>query len=116
MVVPKQGTLGSSPDFRRGRIIPNRLFPIEVEGTAYRNHRVFDENFDFEVPPLTTDIDPDFDVDGHSHFPLFVVTNFDFRPKDGPTINVRGRYRYDITLTDTAGKGWRLKADFVIAR
>lgn len=116
MVVPRPGTRGSSPDSPAGRIVPNRLFPIDVEGTAYRNLRVFDENFDFQIPPLTPDIEPRFDVDGHSHFPVSFVTNFDFRPEDGPPISVRGWYRYDITLTDTAGNGWRLTADFVVAR
>lgn len=116
MVVPRPGTRGSSPDSPAGRIIPNTLFPIDAEGTAYRNLRVFDENFDFPVPPLTPAIDSRFDVDGHSHFPVSFVTNFDFRPMDGPPISVRGRYRYDITLIDTAGNGWSLKADFVIAR
>jgi hypothetical protein len=114
MVVPRPGTRGSSPDFRAGRIIPNQLFPIDVEGTAFRNRRVFDENFDFQVPPLTADIG--FDVDGHSHFPVFFVTNFDFRPMDQPGISPRGWYRYDITLTDTTGKGWRVRADFVVGR
>jgi len=116
MVVPKPGTRGSSPDFDRGRIIPNTLFPITVEGTAYRNGQVFDENFDFGVPPLTTEIDPSFDVDGHSHFPVSEATNFDFRPQGDTSIKVRGRYRYDVTLIDSAGKGWRLKADFVVKR
>jgi hypothetical protein len=116
MVVPRPGTKGSSPDFSAGRIIPNTLFPIDVEGTAYRNGRVFDENFDFQVPPLTTAIDPSFDVDGHSHFPLSLVTNFDFRPAEGPPIRVRGRYQYEATLMDSSGKGWRLQADFVVKR
>jgi hypothetical protein len=116
MVVPRPGTRGSSPDSRAGRIVPNRLFPIDVEGTAYRNLRVFDENFDFQVPPLTPAIEPRFDVDGHSHFPVSFVTNFDFRPENGPPISVRGWYRYDITLIDTRGNGWTLKADFVVAR
>ncbi|MET1006166.1 MAG: hypothetical protein ABWX96_11480, partial [Propionibacteriaceae bacterium] len=64
LVVPRPGMTGSSPDFRFGPITPNRLFPITVEGAAFRNRQDFDQNLDFQVPPLTTKIDPDFDVDG----------------------------------------------------
>lgn len=110
MVVPRPGTRGSSPDFPSGRIIPNRLFPIVGQGDAYRNRELFDPFLDFEVPPLTSAIG--FDVDGHSHFPVVLATNADF----GPDVDLRGRYRYDLTMTDSSDKGWRLKADFVIGR
>ena len=31
---------------------------------------------DFDVPPLDA-IEPPFDVDGHSHFPVFIADNLD---------------------------------------
>jgi hypothetical protein len=113
MVVPSPGERGSSPDFQSGRVIPNELFPIAVVGIAYRNDQLFDENLaNFAVPALTPELDPPFDVDGHSHFPVLIATNEDFGP---PGVSLRGRYRYDITLLDAAGEGWRLQARFVIA-
>ena len=112
MVVPSPGARGSSPDFRYGKIIPNRLFPIAVDGAAFQRGRLFDPNFDFQVPALTAQLDPPFDVDGHSHFPVFFATNADF----GPTGDLRGRYRYDIEMRDASGQGWRLQAYFVIGR
>ena len=115
MVVPRPGTRGSSPDVDSGRIIPNELFPIEGNGVAYRNNEVFDAFLlvDFEVPPLTPDLEPPFDADGHSHFPLFVASNDSFGP---PGIDLRGFYRYDYTLVDTTGAGWRVQARFLVVR
>jgi hypothetical protein len=112
MVVPTPGTTGSSPDSESRPIIPNSLFPIHVVGVADRNGSEFDPFLaNFDVPALTPHLDPPFDVDGHSHFPIFVATNQDFGPSGQ---DLRGRYQYEVTLTDTDGNGWRLKARFVI--
>ena len=112
MIVPAPGTTGSSPDFAAGPIMANSLFPLSVSGTAKRNGSVYDPALaSFSVPPLTTEIDPRFDVDGHSHFPLFVGTNQDFGPAG---VSVRGLYEYQLTLTDATGNGWRLSAQFVV--
>lgn len=112
MAVPAPGVTGSSPDFAAGPIIPNSLFPISVVGTAERDGGPFDPALaNFSVPALTTEIDPRFDVDGHSHFPLFVGTNQDFGPQGEP---LRGRYVYRLTLTDAAGNGWQLQARFAV--
>ena len=114
MVVPAPGSVGSSPDFASGPIIPNTTFPIEVVGVANRDGTTFDPFLtDFEVPPLTTAIDPSFDVDGHSHFPIFVVTSQDFGP---PGSDLLGRYDYILTMTDSAGEGWTVRAHFVVTR
>ena len=114
MVVPARGTVGSSPDFVSGPIIPSTVFPIKVVGVAERNGADFDPALtNFEVPPLTTAIDPSFNVDGHSHFPIFVVTNQDFGP---PNSDLRGRYEYQLTMTDSGGAGWKLRAHFVVTR
>ncbi|HEY9376080.1 MAG TPA: hypothetical protein VIQ02_03180 [Jiangellaceae bacterium] len=112
MVVPKPGSTGSSPDFASGPIIPNSVFPIQVTGVAYRGGSEFDPFLaNFQVPPLTAELDPPFDVDGHSHFPIFVATNADFGPEGQ---RLPGRYRYDLTLADADGNGWRVKAQFVV--
>jgi hypothetical protein len=112
MAVPAPGTTGSSPDFAAGPIIDNDLFPITVTGQALRNNEVFDSALaNFSVPPLTTEIDPRFDVDGHSHFPIFVGTNQDFGPAGQ---SLRGSYEYQLTLVDATGSGWRLRGLFVV--
>ena len=112
MVVPDPGATGSSPDFTSGAIIANTLFPIHVEGVATQDGNQFDPFLtNFDVPPLTTAIDPTFDVDGHSHFPLFVVTNQDFGPAGS---DLQGRYEYHLTMTDATGAGWTLRAHFVV--
>lgn len=114
MVVPTPGTIGSSPDFVSGPIIPNTTFPIHAEGVANQDGDPFDPYLaNFDVPPLTTAIDPTFDVDGHSHFPIFVVTSADFGP---PAADLRGRYDYSLTMTDTGGEGWTIRAHFVVTR
>jgi hypothetical protein len=85
-----------------------------VAGVANRNGDAFDPFLtNFDVPPLTTAIDPTFDVDGHSHFPIFVVTNQDFGPSGE---DLTGRYDYVLTMTDAIGAGWTLQARFVIPR
>ena len=114
MVVPAPGTTGSSPDFASGPIIPNTVFPIHVVGVANRDGNPFDPFLaNFDVPPLTADIDPSFNVEGHSHFPIFVATNQDF---DITGEDLKGRYEYVLTMTDAAGNGWTVRAHFVIPR
>ena len=112
MVVPDPGTVGSSPDFTSGPIVANETFPIHVEGVATRNGEAFDPFLtNFDVPPLTTAIDPTFTVDGHSHFPIFVVTSQDFGPAGS---DLAGRYVYSLTMTDSSGAGWTVQARFVV--
>jgi hypothetical protein len=112
MVVPDPGSIGSSPDFTSGPIIPNMIFPIHVEGVATQDGNQFDPFLtNFDVPPLTTAIDPTFNVDGHSHFPIFVVTSQDFG-RAGRAL--QGRYEYQLTMTDATGAGWTLRAHFVV--
>jgi hypothetical protein len=113
MNVPAPGTTGSSPDFASGSIIPNSLFPIHVEGVTSHNGRPFDPFLaNFDVPALDQNLDPPFAVDGHSHFPVFIADNADFGP---PGTRLNGSYRYLLTMTDTTGRGWRIKAHFAVA-
>jgi hypothetical protein len=111
MTVPWPGTVGSSPDFNSGPIIPNALFPIHVQGQAFRNNQLWDPYLDnFDVPPLSDQLSCPFSVDGHSHFPIFNADNTDFGP-GGPT---DGHYEYRITMTDTTGSGWSIIIRFTV--
>jgi hypothetical protein len=112
MNVPAPGTTGSSPDFASGPIIPNSLFPIHFSGRTLHNGKVFSE-FSSDVPPLDTNLDPPFDVDGHSHFPLFFAESAEFAPTG--TANLRGSYQFEFQLIDQAGNGWRITAHFTVA-
>jgi hypothetical protein len=111
MTVPSPGTIGSSPDFKSGPIIPNTLFPIHVTGQAFRNNQFWDPFLaNFDVPPLTDKLSCPFSVDGHSHFPIFFVDNSSFGP-GGP---ITGHYEYRITMTDTTGNGWSITVAFTV--
>jgi hypothetical protein len=114
MNVPRPGTRGSSPDFNRGPIIPNELFPIQVSGYSTHRGRTFDAALvDFAVPKLDAALDPPFAVDGHSHFPVFIADNTDFGP-DG--VDPLGGYSYHVRMVDRDGNGWRIEAHFVVRR
>ncbi len=67
--------------------------------------------FEGDVPALDSDLDPPFDVDGHSHFPFFLADNSDFGP---PHTQVNGSYRWDVTMRDSGGNGWDIEVDFLI--
>jgi len=114
MNVPSPGDTGSSPDFASGTIIPNRLFPIAISGVAMHNGALFDPNLaGGSVPPLDSSLDPPFNVDGHSHFPMFVADNLDFGPVG---TKAEGAYAYHVTLTDQQGHGWSIVARFSVSR
>jgi len=112
MNVPAPGTTGSSPDFASGPIIPNSLFPIHVSFSDLHNNKLFSVPGEFDVPPLDANLTPPFDVDGHSHFPVFVADNADFGPVGG---KLNGSYEYRIVMTDQSGNGWLIKGHFVVA-
>jgi hypothetical protein len=112
MTVPNHGAIGSSPDFQRGQIIPNSLFPIRVYGTTTHNGSSFNPYLvDFSVPNITA-IDPKFSsLDGHSHFPMWVSDSIEFGP---PGTKINGTYTYLIDLTDATGNGWHIAASFSV--
>lgn len=109
MTVPNPGTLGSSPDFGLGPIIPNSLFPIHVESLAFHNGQRIPDVGVFDVPALES-WTPPFSVDGHSHFPVFLADNADFVPM----ANLRGSYEYRTTIIDQQGNGWLVVAKFAV--
>jgi hypothetical protein len=111
MAVPDPGTVGSSPDYTAGPIIPNSLFPISFSATNERNGKPFSVVAAGSVAPL--DAAAGFPgIDGHSHFPMFFADNADFGPPDG---KLRGSYRLQVTMLDQAGNGWYIEAHFAIA-
>jgi len=102
MTVPKPGTQGSSPDFDSGPIIPNLLFLIQGPSTTTRNGAPFGMCNVLPVPPLDT-ISPRFDVDGHSHFPVFYLDG----SISDPAVDTVGSYTYQILLVDKGRlDGW----------
>jgi hypothetical protein len=113
MVIPTalSTNRGSSPDFADGPIIPNSLFPIEVHGVLYRNGAVYDPfAASFKVPALNDpSVQPPFDVDGHSHFPIFIADNSDFGPSGTPS---PGSYTFRITMRDRTHNGWAFTSSF----
>lgn len=115
MVVPDPGTTGSSPDFTSGPIIPNTLFPITLTGVSTRNEELYDPALAALAVPALNDptLTPRFDVDGHSHFPLFTSEASVFGPAG---VDPAGEYKYAMTLTDQAGNGWAIQVRFVVRK
>lgn len=109
MVVPSAGApTGASPDGASTPIIPNSVFPIHVAVAAFQNDvMVPDYDYSFDVPPLDNNLNPPFNVDGHSHFPLFDVTVMDGVPTYPGTLENR------VHLEDTNGDGYDLVFTYV---
>jgi hypothetical protein len=113
MNVPKPGATGSSPDFDSGPIMLNSLFPIHVKAITLRNGADFNPYVaDVAVLALNALTTP-FNVDGASHFPVFIADNMDFAP---PGTKPAGRYEYRITMLDQQGNGWSIVAQFTVMR
>ena len=115
MNVPAPGTTGSSPDFASGPIIANRLFPVWAFAGSTHNGRTFDPDLSHGVYAPNEN---GFNVDGASHFPVFVATNADWGPSGAP---LAGSYTYKIEMRDAVkpaasfGDGWLIEVDFTIA-
>ena len=103
---------GSSPDFSKGAIIPNSVFPISVSGVALRNGEAFDPFLaSFSVPKLTAQLSCPFNVDGHSHFPIFTADALEFGPAG---TNPEGIYEYRIQMRDQTASGWNVSVQFKV--
>jgi hypothetical protein len=115
MVIPTPNTknVGSSPDYTSGRIIPNSLFPINVVGVTDRNGALSNANLaSIGVPALNSSaFNPPFNVDGSSHFPIFIADNADFQVTPEP---LPGIYSYSLQMRDSLGNGWNITASFAI--
>jgi hypothetical protein len=121
MVVPEgnQGTgpdLGSSPDFGLGPIISNDLFPIHFQAATIHNSRLFSAPTEFDIPPLDNTLTPPFNVNGHSHIPMFLAENTSFALVPASPIDNTGVYRFAIRMTDAEGRGWDIDARFVVVQ
>jgi hypothetical protein len=109
MIVPTAAApTGSSPDFETGPILPNDIFPLGVEFGAYQDGELLEGySFGFDVPALDGELDPPFDVDGHSHIPIFNAVVLDGVPELPGEVEVRTTFRdadgdgYDLSLTAT---------------
>ena len=110
MNVPSPGAIGSSPDFASGPIIPNTLFPIALSAQDFRNGDPV-SSISFEVPPLDDMLSPPFNVDGHSHFPIFSASHASFLPEGTDPV---GSYQTDVTMVDQEGRGWEFTVTFTI--
>jgi len=107
MIVPTAGApTGSSVDgLPGGLIIPNGLFPMNVDGDLYRNGVLYDAAFDFQAVGIVG-------VDGYSHYPLFIAENKDI---SGSGISdPLGLYEFRITMTDQSGRGWTHNVGFQV--
>lgn len=107
MVVPSEGApTGKTPDFDSGPMIPNTVFPIHVTVEFYHDDMPIDGYYwEFDVPALNMTLDPPFDVDGHSHFPIFGQTGFSVLPNETGTVETR------VSMIDADGNGWDLSMD-----
>jgi hypothetical protein len=121
MTVADPGRNGTSPDTGCGqkpaddpRIIPNRLFPNVSTVEILQNGKVVDMG-ELVVPPLDNQLDPPFDVDGHSHFPSFHIdSKVIIELVGGHISSPRGNWEYRVTMKDQAGNGWVISAPFTI--
>ena len=109
MVVPRPGTIGSSPDFSAGRSFRTPFFPYTWPGKpSVTTCLGTPTSGSFDVPPLTDQLSCPFSVDGHSHFPIFFADNASF----GSGGRSAGNYEYRVTMIDTTGNGWSITVRF----
>jgi hypothetical protein len=107
MNIPSPGAVGSSPDFAAGPIIPNSLFPISVAAPFF--HEGVEVAVDaFAVPPLDNNLNPPFNVDGFSHFPLFFGWNSSFLAGTPLT----GNFEWRVSMRDQQVNGYDIIAPF----
>jgi hypothetical protein len=83
-----------------------------VTGVATHRGTVYDPALaNFPIPKLDGQLNPPFNVDGHSHFPIFIADNSDFGP---PGSNPLGAYTWQLKLVDQTGSGWQVNATFAV--
>ncbi len=110
LVPTDSAPLGSSPDFASGPIIPNALFPVQVDGDLYRGGTLYDGYFEGDVagfdawqPPLL--------VDGSSHNMLWLAENSSW----GLDRTAQGSYEFKISIMDGSGSGWEVTVPFTVS-
>lgn len=109
--------VGTSPDYDEGPIIPNDLYSDDTSTVLlssteiFRNGALFDDAFDMGLLRLDK-IDPPFEVDGHSHIPVFLVAAADW----GAPGKIEGSYFIHSKLLDHDGNGWHITTRFKIKK
>lgn len=108
MIVASEGSpKGSSPDFESGPILPSSLFPLSVEFSFYQGDvEKTDYAGGFFVPALDALTEP-FDVEGHSHIPIFYGVWL--QPEDPA-----GEYHWEVRLKDAENNGWTVERPFIV--
>ena len=114
MNIPSENpAMGSSPDFDIGPIIPIDDFTIDNLFEIYQDDQLLEDPCAHAVPPLDDNLNPPFDVDGHSHYPQFVITGFFFAANPG--LGRNGIFEYRASQRDSSGNnGWDLVARFQV--
>lgn len=107
---------GSSPDFAEGPIISNSIMPITVDSVTSHNSMVYSMPYSAMIPALDSKLSPPFDVDGHSHIPVFISESADRSVMPMTPIEHTGTYRMRIHLEDAEQRGWNIDVWFVIVQ
>lgn len=112
MTVPTAGApTGVSPDFASGPIIPNDIFPMHVSAHVLENGSHADNvSVSFDVPALDGKLNPPFNVDGHSHIPLF----FAYRLPSMLDPDVAGSREWSLQMIDATGSGWNITVPYEV--
>jgi hypothetical protein len=114
MLVPHPGTVGSSPDFARGPIIPESVFPILGTLEVFRDGSLFDVSVVRTRKLSQLPVTPPFQVDGSSHRPQFFDEDLltSLNPLHLQPIDLPGHYVFDLRLRDAQGAGFNLAVPF----
>jgi hypothetical protein len=109
LVPGSSAPVGSSVDFQAGPIIPNALFPIQIQGDLFLEGTVYDAGFDGAIYGYDAYVPPIL-VDGASHVMLWFPENSSFYPRVAP----QGDYLYKFSVLDTTGAGWVIEVPFTV--
>jgi hypothetical protein len=112
MVVPgEDAPSGRLPD-RVTPIIPNSVFPIQNDIQISGNRASFvTAPVATIIPSLDANLNPPFNnIDGHSHFPIFL--SFSFLDFPDQTVNPAGSYEVVANPRDSTGAGWDINTTF----
>jgi hypothetical protein len=109
--VPSAGAAtGSSFDFASGPIIPNALFPVDVDGGLFRDGVIYDDALENSFAGFH-ELNPPIIEDGASHFVWFFGESTLFGP---PSTPAAGSYVMKVNFIDSGGAGWRVTVPFTV--
>lgn len=111
-LVPGDGApLGSSPDFDRGPILAEEVFPIRTTGVLFRDGVVFDADWDVARSSLAA-VAPELQLEGWSHLPDVWGESFAYAPEG--VEDPRGDYVGVLWFRDATGAGWDVFVRFSV--